>query len=84
MEFLLGCSTRYLTSESDIELNTGREIPYQKENMYHFYHINTIALNRQENWTSDLGLRMVNALPFIHQPDSAARKAIEVSAADHD
>ena len=25
---------------------------------------------------------MVNALPFIHQPDSAARKAIEVSAAD--
>ena len=36
MEFLLGCSTRYLTSESDIELNTGREILYQKENMYHF------------------------------------------------
>ena len=37
MEFLLGCSTRYLTSESDIELNTGREIPYQKENMYVFF-----------------------------------------------
>ena len=32
--------------------------------------------------TNDLGLRMVKALPFIHQPDRAARKASGVLAAD--
>ena len=32
--------------------------------------------------TNDLGLRMVKALPFIHQPNRVARKACDVSAAD--
>ena len=64
-----------------VEHEKRNSIPKRKYVSF-FYHINTIALNRQENWTSDLGLRMVNALPFIHQPDSAALKAIEVSAAD--
>ena len=32
--------------------------------------------------TNNRGLRMVKALPFIHQPDRVARKASDVSAAD--
>ena len=31
---------------------------------------------------NDLGLRVVKALPFIHQPDREARKASDVSTAD--
>ena len=32
--------------------------------------------------TNDLGLRIVKASPFIHQPDRVARKASDVSAAN--
>ena len=47
MKFLFECLTR------DVELNTRREISYPQEAMYYFvYHINTIALYRQEKSTS--------------------------------
>ena len=40
-------------TEWDVELNMRREIPYLQATMYYFvYHINTIALYRQEKPTS--------------------------------
>ena len=51
-----GISLRVFNSiahEWDVELNTRREIPYLQVTMYYFvYHINTIALYRQEKPTS--------------------------------
>ena len=47
MELLFECLTR------DVELNTKREIPYLQATMYYFvYHINIIALYREEKPTS--------------------------------
>ena len=39
------------------------------------------AIDRK-NSTNDLGLGMVKALPFIHQPDEVVQKRNDVSAAD--
>ena len=39
------------------------------------------AINRK-NSTKDLGLGIVKALPFVHQPDEGVRKRNDVSAAD--
>ena len=70
-------------NEKDVELNTRREISYLQATIYYyyfffFYQTNKITLYRQ----NDLGLRMVKASPFIHQPGRGARKVSDVSAAD--
>ena len=60
--FSFECSTRHL--------NTRREIPHPKATLYYFvYCIYAVGIYWRDNSTNDLGLRMVNALPFINQQD---------------
>lgn len=73
-------------SESKTRKAWERKISYLPTTMYYFvYYMNTIGLYWQEKSTltrNDLGLRIVNGLPFIQRPERVAKKASDVSAAD--
>ena len=68
------------------ELNTRGRIPFPQAIMYYFCllhkHQRPKLERRERISTNNLGLRMVNALPFIRQPDQNGKKASDVSAAD--
>ena len=64
-------------------LNTRKEkFCLYKSPFISLFQIKTPQAFIDKHSTNDLDLRMVNALPLIHQPDSAVQKANDMSAAD--